>query len=133
MSAAGRLAGRVAIVTGASRGVGPVLALRFAREGAKVALVARSAEGVEQAAHTIGADAIAIVADLTREEDVVSAVARTAEVFGRIDILVNNAAAPGEDRFIWEQTLQNWNATIAIDLTAAMLCTREVLNRSMLA
>lgn len=51
---------------------------------------------------------------------------------GHVDILCNNAAAPGEDRWIWEQTLENWNATIAIDVTAAMLCTREVLNQSML-
>jgi NAD(P)-dependent dehydrogenase (short-subunit alcohol dehydrogenase family) len=43
-----------------------------------------------------------------------------------------DAAAPGQDHWIWEQTLDNWNATIAIDVTAAMLCTREVLNRSML-
>ena len=46
--------------------------------------------------------------------------------------MCNNAAAPGTDKFIWEQTLENWNATIAIDVTAAMLCTREVLNQSML-
>src|SRR3954447_9829424 len=46
--------------------------------------------------------------------------------------MCNNAAAPGTDKFIWEQTLDNWNSTIAIDVTAAMLCTREVLNQSML-
>jgi 3-oxoacyl-[acyl-carrier protein] reductase len=46
--------------------------------------------------------------------------------------MCNNAAAPGTDQWIWEQTLENWNSTIAIDVTAAMLCTREVLNRSML-
>ena len=46
--------------------------------------------------------------------------------------MMNNAAAPGTDKFIWEQTLENWNATIATDVTAAMLCSREVLRRSML-
>ena len=51
---------------------------------------------------------------------------------GQVDFMMNNAAAPGTDLWIWEQTLENWNATIAIDVTAAMLCTREVLNRSML-
>jgi NAD(P)-dependent dehydrogenase (short-subunit alcohol dehydrogenase family) len=85
----GRLDGKVAIVTGASTGLGPVLGSLFVREGAKVLLAARRAELVD-------------------------------------------AAAPGQDRWIWEQTLDNWNATIAIDVTAAMLCTREVLNRSML-
>jgi NAD(P)-dependent dehydrogenase (short-subunit alcohol dehydrogenase family) len=59
-------------------------------------------------------------------------VTRAVDEFGHVDILCNNAAAPGQDRWIWEQTLENWNATIAIDVTAAMLCTREVLNQSML-
>ena len=59
-------------------------------------------------------------------------VARAVEEFGHVDIMCNNAAAPGTDLWIWEQTLENWNATIAIDVTAAMLCTREVLNQSML-
>jgi NAD(P)-dependent dehydrogenase (short-subunit alcohol dehydrogenase family) len=52
--------------------------------------------------------------------------------FGQVDVLLNNAAAPGQDKWVWEQTLENFNATLAVDLTAAMLCTREVLNRSML-
>jgi NAD(P)-dependent dehydrogenase (short-subunit alcohol dehydrogenase family) len=46
--------------------------------------------------------------------------------------MMNNAAAPGTDKYNWEQTLENWNATIAIDVTAAMLCSREVLRRSMM-
>lgn len=71
-------------------------------------------------------------ADVTREDDVAAMVARAVSEFGRVDVMVNNAAAPGTDKWIWEQTLENWNATIAIDLTAAMLCTREVLNQSML-
>jgi NAD(P)-dependent dehydrogenase (short-subunit alcohol dehydrogenase family) len=71
-------------------------------------------------------------ADLTDENDVAAMVARAVDEFGHVDILCNNAAAPGQDRWIWEQTLDNWNATFAIDVTAAMLCTREVLNRSML-
>jgi NAD(P)-dependent dehydrogenase (short-subunit alcohol dehydrogenase family) len=59
-------------------------------------------------------------------------VGRAVDEFGHVDIMCNNAAAPGTDLWIWEQTLENWNATIAIDVTAAMLCTREVLKRSML-
>ncbi len=54
------------------------------------------------------------------------------EEFGQVDIMLDNAAAPGQEKWVWEQTVENFNATIAIDLTAAMLCTREVLNRSML-
>ena len=71
-------------------------------------------------------------ADVTNEDDVAAMVARAVDEFGHVDIMCNNAAAPGTDKWVWEQTLENWNATIAIDVTAAMLCTREVLNQSML-
>ena len=54
------------------------------------------------------------------------------DAYGRVDVLINNAAQPGTDLHIWEQTLENWNATIAVDVTAAMLCSREVLRRSMI-
>ena len=127
-----RLAGKVAIITGASSGLGPVMATRFVGEGAKVLLAARREELVGQAATAAGEGAIAMRADVTNESDVIAMVSRAVEAFGHVDVLCNNAAAPGSDRFIWEQTLENWNATIAIDLTAAMLCTREVLKQSML-
>jgi 3-oxoacyl-[acyl-carrier protein] reductase len=129
----GRLAGKVAIITGASTGTGPVMAELFVREGAKVLLSARREDRVAEAAARIGEGAIGMRADVTNEDDVRAMVNRAMDAFGRIDILLNNAAAPGQDKYIWEQTLENWQATIAIDLTAAMLCTREVLNRSMLA
>jgi NAD(P)-dependent dehydrogenase (short-subunit alcohol dehydrogenase family) len=129
----GRLDGKVAIVTGASTGLGPVLGSLFVREGARVLLAARREELVREAAAAAGPGAIAMRADVTDENDVAAMVARAVDEFGHVDILCNNAAAPGQDRWIWEQTLDNWNATIAIDVTAAMLCTREVLNQSMLA
>ena len=129
---AGRLHGKVAIITGASTGLGPVLGSLFVRDGARVLLAARREDLVRQAAQAAGPGAIAMRADVTDENDVVAMVARAVDEFGHVDILCNNAAAPGQDRWIWEQTLDNWNATIAIDVTAAMLCTREVLNQSML-
>ena len=104
----------------------------FVREGAKVLLAARREELVREAAAAAGDGAIAMRADVTNEDDVAAMVARAVEEFGQVDIMCNNAAAPGTDLWIWEQTLENWNATIAIDVTAAMLCTREVLNQSML-
>lgn len=128
----GRLEGKVAIVTGASTGLGPVLGALFVREGARVLLAARREDLVRAAAAEAGPGAIAMRADVTDEGDVAAMVSRAVEEFGHVDILCNNAAAPGQDRWIWEQTLENWNATIAIDVTAAMLCTREVLNQSML-
>jgi NAD(P)-dependent dehydrogenase (short-subunit alcohol dehydrogenase family) len=128
----GKLAGKVAIITGASTGCGPVFAKRFVEEGAKVLLAARRTELVEQAARNAGGGTVAMRADVTNEDDVRAMVDRAMTEFGQVDILLNNAAVPGTDKYIWEQTLENWNATIAVDLTAAMLCTREVLNRSML-
>jgi NAD(P)-dependent dehydrogenase (short-subunit alcohol dehydrogenase family) len=128
----GRLEGKVAIITGASTGLGPVMAEMFVREGAKVLLSARREALVQEVADRLGDDAVAMRADVTDEGDVVAMVGRAVEAFGQVDVLCNNAAAPGTDLWIWEQTLENWNATIAIDVTAAMLCTREVLNQSML-
>lgn len=129
----GRLANKVAIITGASSGLGPVMAKLFAAEGASLLLAARKEELVVEAARAAGNGAIGLRADVTDEADVAAMVDRAMTAFGRVDILMNNAAAPGKDLYVWEQTLDNWNATIAIDLTAAMLCTREVLNRSMVA
>jgi NAD(P)-dependent dehydrogenase (short-subunit alcohol dehydrogenase family) len=129
----GRLAGKVAIITGASTGLGPVMAKLFVREGAKVLLAARKGDLVKQAAADAGGGAIGMRADVTREEDVAAMVDRAMQEFGQVDCMMNNAAQPGIDKFIWEQTLENWNNTFAIDVTAAMLCSREVLNRSMLA
>ncbi len=130
---AGRLAGKVAIITGASSGLGPVMSTLFVREGARVLMAARREELVKAAAAAVGDGAIAVRADVTDEGDVAAMVARAVEEFGQVDILCNNAAVPGTDLWIWEQSLENWNATIAVDVTAAMLCTREVLRTSMLA
>ena len=131
-NAGGRLAGKVAIITGASTGCGPVMARLFVEQGAKVVMAARREELVLDAAKDIGRNAIGMRADVTSEADVAAMVDRAMEEFGQVDIMLNNAAAPGQDKWVWEQTVENFNATIAIDLTAAMLCTREVLNRSML-
>lgn len=128
----GRLNGKVAIITGASTGLGPVMGALFAREGARVLLAARREDLVQQAAKAAGSGAIAMRADVTDENDVKAMVDGAMKEFGQVDIMCNNAAAPGTDLWIWEQTLENWNATLAIDVTAAMLCTREVLRRSML-
>jgi len=100
----GRLAGRTAFVTGASRGIGAAIASRFAAEGASVALFATSGDdrpgrlpgtvhGVARAIVEDGGRALALVGDVRRDEDVEAAVARAVEHFGGLDIVVNNAAA----------------------------------------
>jgi 3-oxoacyl-[acyl-carrier protein] reductase len=128
----GRLEGKVAIITGASTGCGPVMAQLFVNHGARVLMAARREELVAEEASKIGDNAIAMRADVTSEDDIRAMVDRAMQAWGQVDILLNNAAVPGQDKYVWEQTLDNWNATIAVDVTAAMLCSREVLNRSML-
>jgi 3-oxoacyl-[acyl-carrier protein] reductase len=127
-----RFEGQVAIVTGASTGLGPVLARMLAEEGARVVMAARRVELVEQAAAAIGEAALAMRADVTDEADVAAMVEAAMARWGQVDVLMNNAAVPGQDLYLWEQTLDNWNATFAVDVTAAMLCSREVLRRSMI-
>lgn len=110
------LKGKVALITGGSKGIGKACALGFSREEAKVAIVARGQELLEKAAAEIqaatGNEVLPIVGDLTRQEDADHAVARTVERFGRLDILVNNAgSAPGGfildlEEKQWEQALQ---------------------------
>ncbi|MGO9524405.1 SDR family NAD(P)-dependent oxidoreductase, partial [Mycobacterium sp.] len=83
----GRLDGKVAIITGASTGLGPVLGAVFVREGGEVLLAARREELVRDAADAAGPGAIAIRADVTDENDVAAMVGRAVEEFGHVDIL----------------------------------------------
>lgn len=128
----GRFENKIAIVTGASTGLGPVMAKMLVDEGAKVVMAARRLELVEAEAAAIGENAVAVQADVTSEADIAAMVDAAMERWGQVDVLLNNAAVPGKDLWIWEQTLENWNATFAVDVTAAMLCSREVLRRSMM-
>jgi 3-oxoacyl-[acyl-carrier protein] reductase len=127
-----RFEGKVAIVTGASTGLGPVMSKMLADEGAKVVLAARRAELVEEVAHSIGDSAVALKADVTHEEDVARMVDVAMQRWGKVDVMMSNAAVPGKDKWIWEQTVDNFLDTYKVDCMAAMLCAREVLNRSMM-
>lgn len=128
-----RFAGKVAIVTGASSGLGPIMAKMIVAEGGKVIMAARRLELVAAAAEELGDAAVAIRADVTDEGDVAAMVDAAMSRWGRVDVMLNNAAVPGTDKFIWEQTVDNFMDTYKVDCMAAMLCSREVLNRSMLA
>ena len=128
-----RFAGKVAVITGASSGLGPVMARMLADEGAKLVLAARRGDLVEEVAHGIGEAAIALQADVTNEEDVARMVGAAIDRWGQVDVMMSNAAVPGQDKWIWEQTVDNFLDTYKVDCMAAMLCAREALNRSMLA
>lgn len=128
----GRFEGKVVIVTGASTGLGPVMARMMAEEGAKLVLAARRLELVEETARAIGENAVAVRADVTDEGDVANMVEAAMSRWGQVDVMMNNAAVPGVDKYIWEQTVDNFLDTYKVDCMAAMLCSREVLNRSML-
>jgi 3-oxoacyl-[acyl-carrier protein] reductase len=121
------LDGKVAIVTGASRGIGRAIAERFAAEGARVVVnyVAGTpnAEAVVDAITGRGGEAIAVRADVSRADDVQVLVAATLDRFGRIDILVNNAVVTKD---VLETTEEEWDRTIDVNLKGAYLCSKAV-------
>jgi NAD(P)-dependent dehydrogenase (short-subunit alcohol dehydrogenase family) len=124
-----RLAGQVAVVTGAGRGIGRAIALAFAREGADVALAARSPAELAAAASEIkglGRRVLAVPTDV-RDEPAVGALAReAATAFGRVDLLVN-AAGIASFGPLAESPLEAWDQTMAVNLRGAYLCCRAVL------
>ncbi|GAA3585879.1 3-oxoacyl-ACP reductase FabG [Amycolatopsis ultiminotia] len=124
---AGPLEGKTALVTGGSRGVGAGIVARLAADGAKVAFTyARSKDRAEAVASEVGDNAYAIHADNLEEQDVVSAVAQTAERFGGLDILVNNAGV-GSFSAITELTMDEIDSMLAINLRSAIVAIRESL------
>jgi NAD(P)-dependent dehydrogenase (short-subunit alcohol dehydrogenase family) len=125
----GQLTDKVAIVTGASTGIGYGIGALFAKEGAKVVLAARRQQPLEALAQEIkkaGGDALAVATDVAIEEQVLNLFRRTMDAFGRLDILVNNAGtAVGKPTE--ELKLEEWRRVIDCNVTGAFLCSREAL------
>jgi 3-oxoacyl-[acyl-carrier protein] reductase len=123
-----RLQDKVAIITGGSQGIGRAYALRFAREGARVVVAdirEDQAEGVVQEVRAAGSEGLALRTDVSREDDTRAMAAKTAERFGRIDILINNAAIFYDlDRD--NHSLEYFNKILSVNLTGAWLCSRAV-------
>ena len=122
----GRFEGRVAIVTGAGRGIGRALAERFASDGAAVVvadLAEAAAEETVGAVEAAGGRAIAVHADVTRPEDVAALAATAMDRFGRIDILVNNAGILRSTPAA-EVSPEEWHLVIDANLTGSFLCAR---------
>jgi 3-oxoacyl-[acyl-carrier protein] reductase len=126
----GRLGGSVALVTGASRGIGRAIAERFALEGSRVVVtyvVDRAAAlEVVDGITARGGEAIATAVDVSRREDVERAVEAALERFGRLDVLVNNAGIHVAKPFM-ETTEDDWDRTIDVNLKGAYLCSKAVV------
>lgn len=128
-----RLENHVALVTGGGRGIGKAIATRFYAEGAKVAICGTTASVLEEAARTIGADALPIVCDVSQAEQVEAMVRRIRERFGKVDILVNNAAVMlrhvGLERAVRpfnEIEEAVWDQVMAVNVKGGWLCARAV-------
>ncbi len=124
-----RLSDRVAIITGASRGIGRAVALALAAEGAKVVVnYASSSDAAQQVVTAItdaGGSAIALQADVSKLEQVDALFNETLEKFGRVDVLVNNAGIT-RDTLLLRMKPEDWQAVIDLNLTGVFLCTRAV-------
>ncbi|MEN9850394.1 MAG: hypothetical protein RL128_557, partial [Pseudomonadota bacterium] len=127
------LAGKVAMVTGASRRIGRAVALGLAQAGADVVVHARQSrdevEAVANEVRALGQRAAVALGDVTDEAAVMTLFQTATDAFGGVDILVNNAAIRGEKPFL-DMTLEEWRATNSVILDGAFLCSREAL-RSM--
>ena len=129
-SAGRRLAGKVVLVTGASRGLGQLLAGTFVDAGAAVALVARSAEQLAEVRDELidcGGTAVAVAADVSDPKALTSAVEEVSQRLGPIDVLINNAGVWGPIGAVWEVDSEDWWRVQEINLRSVFACTSLVL------
>jgi len=124
------LKGKVALVAGASQGMGRASALGFAREGAKVAICARGEAALNEAAAMIrqqtGGEVLAMVADMSKADDIKKFVNDSAKHFGRLDVIVNNAGGPPPGEFM-KFTDEDWQNAFNLSFMSTMRMTREAV------
>src|SRR5256886_13557457 len=124
------LSGRVALVTGASQGIGRACALKLAADGANVAAVARNQEKLNELVNEItgaGGKAASFPLDVADEEQIKAGVKAAISQLGKIDILVNNAGIT-RDQLVMRMKRADWDAVINTNLTSAYLCTQQVIS-----
>jgi NAD(P)-dependent dehydrogenase (short-subunit alcohol dehydrogenase family) len=129
-----RLKGKVAIVTGSARGMGRVFALRFAKEGAKLTVCdVLDCQPVAEEIKAAGGEALALKTDVTSEKDAAGMAKKTFDRFGRIDILVNNAAVIGTIETkdfvkpVEEIVSADWDRILAVNIKGVFLCSKAVI------
>jgi len=118
---------KVVVVTGAGRGIGRSIARMYARHGAKVVIADRNFQDAQETERLIkeeGGEAFAIFADVSRPEDVVTLMKKTEEIYGRLDILINNAGI-GCWKSPYDLTVEEWDSVINTNLRGTFLCSRE--------
>jgi NAD(P)-dependent dehydrogenase (short-subunit alcohol dehydrogenase family) len=120
-----RLDDKVALITGGSRGIGKAIATEMAASGAKVMIVSRKAEALEEAAAEIGHGCVWMAGNTGDEATADQAIAATIETFGRVDILVNNAATNPYAGPMIDVDLPRWDKTILVNLTAPLFWTQK--------
>ena len=124
------LEGRVSIVTGGGHGIGRAIALRFAGQGSAIVIAGPTPETIESAAGEVeglGVRAVAVLTDVSDETSVERMVAETLARFGQIDVLVNNAGIAGPTAPAIRVSREDWDRTLAINLTGAFLCAKHAL------
>ena len=126
----GKLEGKVALVTGSGRNIGRATILKLAAEGAHVVVNSRAnqaeADAVAREARALGVKALAVMADVARRDQVEAMAARALSEFGRVDILINNAAIRPHKPFT-ELTVEDWETVRGVVLDGALYCTRGVI------
>src|SRR5262249_51483095 len=126
------LESKVALITGAGSGMGRASALAFAREGAKVIVADVVVEGGEETAHMIkakGGEAIFVKTDVSKAAEVEALIARTVEVYGRLDCAYNNAGIEGAVASTADCTEENWDRVININLKGVWLCMKYEISQ----
>lgn len=123
-----RLKDKVAIITGAGRGIGKAIALGFANQGATIVAAARTESEVIEVAEKVkrlGKESLGIVCDVSNEEEVKNLIGTTIKNFGKIDVLINNAGI-GSMRPVYATPLESFEKVLKVNLTGTFLCTKHV-------